>query len=66
MAVMCKCGHGERWHNKPAAEGGANWGPVGCYFVTDDLRPTVCGCTAWRVSQSAIRSAFSDIFEAGG
>ena len=50
MTKCDNCGHSERMHNKPTSEGGANWGPVGCYFITDPERPTVCGCTEWRPS----------------
>ena len=46
MAKMsaCKCGHAEKWHNRTVMDGGANWAPVGCYYITDHERPTVCGC----------------------
>ena len=48
VSKACKCGHAERWHNKPVSDGGANWGPVGCYFITDPDRPTVCSCSGYR------------------
>jgi hypothetical protein len=46
--LKCKCGHAERWHNKPYGEGGANWAPIGCYYETEPERPTICGCPKYR------------------